>query len=70
MTMNPLHRLLKKLTPVRAAMMTIMRVSFKVPSSRSMATCDALGETDLLSSAACEGERTGPAREIKFRGGE
>jgi hypothetical protein len=70
MTMNPLHRLPKKFTPVRAAMMIIMRVSFKVPSSRSMGTCDALSETDLLSSVACGGERTVPPREIEFRGGE
>jgi len=65
--MNPLLRLHRKLTPVKAAMMTMMRPSFRVPSSRSIGICSEL--LDLTSSAARELAGGGADAEIEFRGG-
>jgi hypothetical protein len=66
MVMKPLHKLPRKLTPVKAAMMTIMRPSFKTPASKSIGICIELPETDFVSPRA----RTGSDTEIEFRGGE
>ncbi len=64
--MKPLHRLPRKLTPVRTIIMTTIRPSFNAPSSRSRGTREELLESDFVSSAARE--PAGPATEIEFLG--
>jgi hypothetical protein len=66
MVRNPLQRLPRKLTPVRHAMMTIIRPSFKPPSSKSIGTCIELTESDLVSARG----NTGPDTKREFGGGE
>jgi hypothetical protein len=69
MVIKPLHKLPKKLTPVRTIIMTMMRPCFKLPSSRSRGTRDELPESDLVSSVAREPAGTGPGTEMEFLGG-
>ena len=63
MVRNPLQRLPRKLTAVKAAMMTMMRPSFKLPSSTSIGIANEL--LDFESSATSTGGAV-----VEFRGGE
>jgi hypothetical protein len=54
MVMNPLHRLARKLTPVRTMMIRMMRPCFKVSFSISADPCEKPPVTDFLPSGALE----------------
>lgn len=66
---NPLHRLPRKLTPVRTTMMRVMRSCFKIPSSTSTDSCSELLGTDFVPSGALGLARAGRDTERDFRGG-
>lgn len=65
---NPLHKLPRKLTPVRTIMMSMMRPCFKLPSSTSAGSCDKLAEADVICSGVLKVGR-GRDAEREFRGG-
>lgn len=48
MVINPLLRLLRKLTPVRTAMMTTIRPCFNIPCSKSIDAWREVSDTDRV----------------------
>lgn len=56
---NPLHKLPRKLTPVRTIMIRIMRSYLKVLFSILTGTCNKRSKTDSVLSGALELTRTG-----------
>jgi len=66
---NPLLKLLRKLTPVRTAMMTTMRPCFSPPSSRSNGTRGELSDTNCAFAVARDPVCSGLDTEGKFSAG-
>jgi hypothetical protein len=57
--MNPLHKLLRKLTPVSTVIMTTIRPCFRPPSSRSRGTREEFPGINGISAVVCKPVGTG-----------
>jgi hypothetical protein len=69
MVINPLVKLLKKLTPVRTAIMTTMRPCFGPPSSRSNGASIGISGTNCTFAVARDPACSGLDTEGKFSAG-
>ena len=66
--MKPLHRLPRKLTPVRTMIITTIRPSFRAPPSRSRGARNELSGSDFRSSIAFEAGGTVVDTDVRFLG--